>query len=97
MSSLDDPLPGTRLPPICTGRLTAAERDAADAAISDSIAAVKAGTARVQFWEGVLSTVISQAAGLTDQVLAMRAAKAMRKAAEAELAKAQLEAEGEHE
>lgn len=97
MSTLSDLVSGARVPSITTGRLTAAEREAAMDAITAATASVRAGESRAKFYSAILGALIGQAGGLVDAALAARAAKAAQKAAEAELARAQMEAEGEGE
>ncbi len=83
-----------KVPRVITGRLTAAERDTALAAIDGSRSAVQAGTARAKALEAVLAAALSGfAQGFEAHQLA-RAAEAMRKAAEAELASKQAEGDG---
>ena len=85
MSRLSDLLARSRRPAVFTGRLTAAERDSAVAAISGATAGVRAGTSRRAFALEVVSALISEAGTITE-------AREIRRAAEAALAAVELAA-----
>lgn len=94
MSALSDLNDRTRIPKIVSGRVSAQQREDDLAALREVAVSTAAGTSRRRMWADLLVALLGQGAVAYSDYAKQRAAEAMLKAAEAELARAQIEAEG---
>lgn len=95
MSRLSKLVKSARVPEVFAGTITEEDREALLAVLERDTATIRAGESRASAIERLIAGLIGAAGETIPPWLALQAATEARKAAEAELARAQLAAEGE--